>query len=62
MGDFALLLILNDIVVDPTRFETWRSAWREARQYEDPGAIEFFDRYYECVEAGFNYAINKFTR
>lgn len=35
--------------------------WRKARQYEDLGAIEFFDRYYECVETGFAYAINKFT-
>lgn len=60
MGDFALLLILDEIHVDPKRFRAWREAWREARDHDESEA-DFFERYYASVEAGFEYALARFS-
>lgn len=60
MGDLALLLILDEIHVQPSLFVGWRDAWRAMRSHDESEA-EFFERYYECVEAAFEYAIARFS-
>lgn len=62
MGDFALLLILDSVHVDPATFPRWRDAWREARQEPDPSEAEFFREYDACLESAFEYGIARFSR
>ncbi len=62
MGDFALLLILDSIDVDPATFERWRAAWREGRLEPDPSEADFYDEYNACLESAFAYGIARFSK
>ncbi|MEM7605110.1 MAG: hypothetical protein AAF411_07105 [Myxococcota bacterium] len=61
MGDFALLLIVDAIHVDPAVFERWRKRWHEGREEPHPSEASFFDVHNRCVEQAFEYAIARFT-
>ena len=61
MGDFALLLILDSIEVDPATLERWRDAWRQGRHEPDPTEASFYEEYDACLESAFEYGIARFS-
>ncbi|MEM9072775.1 MAG: hypothetical protein AAGE52_29990 [Myxococcota bacterium] len=61
MGEFALLLLLEPILIDPARFERWRDLWREGREEPHPDEAEFYTEYDACLEAAFSYGIARFS-
>ncbi len=61
MGEFALLLILEPIHVDPQQFERWRSTWYAGRREPDSSEADFFHDYDACVDRAFDFGIARFS-